>query len=266
MTNPSFIAVDRNFDDLAERFEKNISTGGKGELRRRIIRADIERVLGNRLRCQNPPLRVLDLGGGLGILAIELAQAGHHVVYNDISEKMTGRAQALAQEAGVEAQISWHTGPYQQFVDIDDAPFDLVLCHAVSDWLAEPEALFPALSNLLVSGGWLSLCFYNPAGMVYRNLVRGNFRFLDKQQRFHPDAGSLTPPNPPAVEDVNRWLAEASLDRVCASGIRVFSDYVLEKRGGLAFPEQVAEREFTYATQEPYKWMGRYLHYMLQKS
>ena len=256
---------DRNFDDLAERFEKNISGGGKGELRRKIIRADLEGIFGDWLYHPAKPLRVLDLGGGLGFLAIELAKSGHDVVFNDISQKMTDRAKALASAAGVAQKITWHTGPYQQFPIGEEAPFDLVLCHAVSDWLAEPAALFPVLNQLLSPEGYLSLCFYNPAGMVYRNLIRGNFKFLDNRENFAPDSGSLTPPNPPATASIDEWLMDNDFERVAVSGIRVFSDYVVEKRGGLAHADQVQARELAYATQEPYKWMGRYLHYVCKK-
>ncbi|WP_416146210.1 methyltransferase, partial [Pseudomonas aeruginosa] len=70
-------------------------------------------------------------------------------------------------------------------------PYDLVLCHAVLEWLAEPHAILPVLHQLCAPGGWLSLAFYNRDALIYRNLLKGHFRKLRKE-RFAGEGQSLT--------------------------------------------------------------------------
>lgn len=62
---------DRNFDDIAEKFSRNIYGTTKGQLRQAILWQDLDRVLeeiGGR------KLRVLDAGGGEGQTAIKMAE------------------------------------------------------------------------------------------------------------------------------------------------------------------------------------------------
>lgn len=260
---------DRNFDDLAGRFSKKIYGGLKGEIRLAVLSADLTPVVARLMESRAQPLRILDVGGGLGQLSIRFAQQGHHVTVNDISPVMLDHARANAREAGVDEAINWHCGPYQDLAPLLESqalqPFDLVMCHAVLEWLQEPELLVPALAPLVRPEGYLSLCFYNPASIIYRNLIRGNFNWVQQSESYTADNGSLTPNNPCSIEQVRGWLAQSDFRIHKESGLRVFSDYVVEKRGGNQVPGQVLAMELEYSGQEPYKWMGRYLHVLARK-
>lgn len=60
---------DRNFDDIAEKFSRNIYGTTKGQLRQAILWQDLDRVLAE----MGPQkLRVLDAGGGEGQTAIKI--------------------------------------------------------------------------------------------------------------------------------------------------------------------------------------------------
>ena len=83
---------DRNFDDISEHFAKKVYGGLKGEIRLAVLRRDIF----DWVQAQNRPLRVLDVGAGLAQLSIELAQAGHDVTVNDISQNMLELAKQQA--------------------------------------------------------------------------------------------------------------------------------------------------------------------------
>ena len=62
---------DRNFDDIAEKFSRNIYGTTKGQLRQAILWQDLDRVLAE----MGPQkLRVLDAGGGEGQTAIKMAE------------------------------------------------------------------------------------------------------------------------------------------------------------------------------------------------
>lgn len=251
---------DRNFDDIAEHFARKIYGGLKGEIRLAVLDADLAPVIAQLVAIHNRPLRVLDVGGGLGQLAIRYAHQGHQVTVNDLSSVMLDQARKRAQEAGVEHVMSWHCGPYQALPALELEPFDLVMCHALLEWLQEPALLVPGLTPLVRADGYLSLCFYNPVSIIYRNLIRGNFNWVQQASGYVADSGSLTPSNPCSIEQVRGWLVQSGFNIVSESGLRVFSDYVTEKRGGNQVPGQVLAMELAYATQEPYKWMGRYLH------
>ena len=258
---------DRNFDDLAERFEEKIHDGFKGTLRRKIIWRDLLEQVSAIKTEQN--LRILDIGGGIGHFSIELAKLGHNVTYNDLSVNMMGKARQRAFKEGVADQINWSNTPYQQIATQTSGKFDLILCHAVIEWLQEPEVLIPSLKKHLQPTGALSLCYYNPAGFIYRNLICGNFKYLDSiyggkttdnTELLPSDSGSLTPQNPCSRETIEEWLTLANFTIKSLSGIRVFSDYVLQKRGGNLSKEDTLKTEMLYSSIEPYKYLGRYLH------
>jgi len=251
---------DRNFDDLAERFQRKVYGGLKGDIRLAVLWRDLEQHLPDE---GERSLRVLDVGAGLGQLAVRLAKLGHEVVVNDLSGEMLAIAKAKAEKEGVLEQIEWHHCPLQMLPEEVQGQFDLILCHAVIEWLAEPELLLRQLKNFLTDKGTLSFTYYNRHSLEYRNLIRGNFNLL-KQEKFVPDPGSLTPGNPVYPEQVKKWVGEEGMYVKTQSGIRVFHDYVTTQRGGNGVPEDVIEMELKYSRQEPFLWLGRYIHLMLE--
>jgi S-adenosylmethionine-dependent methyltransferase len=136
---------DRNFDDISAHFEKKIYGGLKGEIRLAVLRHDIFDWVKSWQQIHNRPLRVLDVGAGLAQISIELAKDGHDVTINDISANMLEIAK---QNAGEAAQtITWHTCPYQQLDDKLTGKYDLILCHAVLEWLVEPKLIMDLTSQ-----------------------------------------------------------------------------------------------------------------------
>ena len=239
----------------------------KGEIRLAVLRHDIFGWVKSWQQTHNRPLRVLDVGAGLAQISIELAKDGHDVTINDISANMLEIAK---QNAGEAAQnITWHTCPYQQLDDKLTGKYDLILCHAVLEWLAEPKLIMDFFDRWLVDDraekGVLSLCFYNPASFVYRNLVMGNFNLLHNKD-FKADNGSLTPNHPVAKDEVIAWINDHHYQILHTSGLRVFHDYSPLKRGGHTNPQAVIEMEVAYSGQDPYKWLGRYLHFLVSKA
>lgn len=268
---------DRNFDDLADRFEKRVHHSAKGNLRRSIIWRDIEKqftqgTLAGHCKEQKK-LDIIDIGAGLGYFAIKLADLGHCVTYNDLSVAMMQKAQEFAAKKNIDNRITWSNQPYQQLLEKCSQPVDVILCHALLEWLEQPSHAISLIKKALKPKGLLSLCFYNPAGLIYRNLICGNFRYLetiqtnsnpesteDKLLSITADDNSLTPTNPSSIEQVKQWLADSGFTIEQFTGIRVFSDYVLEKRGGHQSPDAIMAMEMRYSQLEPYKRIGRYIH------
>lgn len=244
---------DRNFDDIAEHFAHKVYGGLKGEIRLAVLEQDLAMLY------QHKPLRVLDIGAGLGQISLAFAKWGHDCTLTDISSVMLDKAKAAALDQNLHANFVH--APYQDLPSLLDGQFDVILCHAVLEWVADPSHLFAVINKLLKPDGYLSLCFYNPASAVYRNLVLGNFNHLKNPKP--ADTGSLTPNTPVAYDTVKEYLSTYQI--LTESGIRVFFDYASQKRGGLANPEAVIEMELAYSKQLPYRLMGRYLHILAKR-
>lgn len=277
VTQPEEIRTDRNFDAIADHFEKKVYGGLKGEIRLAVLRRDIFEYSAQMSKILGRPLRILDVGAGLAQIAIELATQGHTVVINDISANMLEKAKASAAQINTNLDITWYVCPYQDLANkltrgneqknIDnavksEAKFDLIMSHALLEWLAEPASVMDFFDQQLADNGALSLCFYNPASFDYRNLIMGNFNLLDNTEYKADNKKSLTPNYPVAKEEVESWLTAHHYQTVLTSGLRVFHDYAPLKRGGHNDPDAVIRMELRYSQLEPYKWLGRYLHIM----
>lgn len=258
------IRTDRSFDAIADHFEKKVYGGLKGDIRLAVLRRDIFEYSAQMSKSLGRPLRILDVGAGLAQIAIELAAQGHTLVINDISANMLEKAKASAAQIDENLDITWFVCPYQELPEKlgkeKHEKFDLIMCHALLEWLAEPAAVMDFFDQQLTDKGALSLCFYNPASFDYRNLIMGNFNLLDNTEYKADNKKSLTPNHPVAKEEVERWLAAHHYQTVRTSGLRVFHDYAPLKRGGHNDPDAVIRMELRYSQLEPYKWLGRYLH------
>lgn len=120
---------DRNFNDIADHFAKKVYGGLKGQIRLTVLERDLSEHLPDR------PLRVLDVGAGLAQISLNLATR-HDVTISDISDEMLQKAQATACELNVSPRFI--VAPYQELTHLlKGQKFDLILCHAVLEWLGE---------------------------------------------------------------------------------------------------------------------------------
>ncbi|GLZ85428.1 tRNA 5-carboxymethoxyuridine methyltransferase [Metapseudomonas resinovorans] len=243
---------DRHFDELATRFAEKIYGGAKGAIRLAVLQADLAEVLPDR------PLRVLDVGAGLGHMALWLAERGHQVTLAEPAEPMLEGARQRFAEAGQAA--TFIQAPWQELLGQLTEPYDLVLCHAVLEWLADPHAILPVLHQLTAKDGMLSLAFYNKDALIYRNLLKGHFRKLRKH-KFAGEGQSLTPQQPLDPRDLatqleGHWKVENQ------SGVRVFHDYMPQEFQAKAELVDLLEMELAYRRHPSYSGLGRYLHWI----
>ncbi|WOZ75961.1 MULTISPECIES: tRNA uridine 5-oxyacetic acid(34) methyltransferase CmoM [Kosakonia] len=247
---------DRNFDDIAEKFSRNIYGTTKGQLRQAILWQDLDALL---TRMGNEPLRVLDAGGGEGQTAIRMAQLGHHVTLCDVSKEMIARAQAAAEEKGVSGNMHFIQCAVQDVAQHLESPVDLILFHAVLEWVAEPVPVLQILWSVLRPGGALSLMFYNADGLLMHNMVAGNFDYV-KVGMPKRKKRTLSPDFPRAPADVYGWLEQIGWQVTGKTGVRVFHDYLREKHQQHDCFDALLELETRYCRQEPYISLGRYIH------
>ena len=247
---------DRNFDDIAEKFSRNIYGTTKGQLRQAILWQDLDRVLAE---MGDRTLRVLDVGGGEGQTAIRVAERGHHVTLCDVSQEMIARATAAAEEKGVSGNMHFVQCPAQDIARHLESPVDLILFHAVLEWVAEPVDVLRTLWSVLKPAGTLSLMFYNANGLLMHNMVAGNFDYVlagmpKKKKR------TLSPDYPRHPDEVYSWLNAIGWQITGKTGVRVFHDYLREKHQQRDCFDSLLELETQYCRQEPYISLGRYIH------
>lgn len=248
---------DIHFDHLAERFERKIYGSEKGDLRLQLLWDDLLTAVPGLQ--QGASLAVLDAGGGLGQVSQRLAAIGHRVVLAEPAAPMLERAQALFAEAGINReQVRFVRASIQQLPDaLGEQQFDLVICHAVLEWLAEPLDTLGQLLRWMRPGSYLSLAFFNRESIVWKNLLKGN---VDRARAAHlpGEAGGLTPLNPQSAPEVLAWLQSRQLEVLQVTGIRCLNDYLFPGVKIEAGTLLSLEREL--GRQEPYKWLGRYIH------
>jgi S-adenosylmethionine-dependent methyltransferase len=243
---------DRHFDELATRFAEKIYGGAKGAIRLAVLQADLAEALPER------PLRILDIGAGLGHMSLWLAERGHQLTVTEPAEPMLQGARERFAAAGRTA--TFIQAPWQDLLGQLTERYDVVVCHAVLEWLAEPHAILPVLHQLTAPGGWLSLAFYNKDALIYRNLLKGHFRKLRKQE-FAGEKQSLTPQMPLDPRELATQLA--ALWRVeSQSGVRVFHDYMPRDFQLKAELVDLLEMELAHRRHPSFMGLGRYLHWI----
>lgn len=253
---------DRNFDDLAPRFQRQIYDSMKGRLRLAVLRRDFAEAV------PAVPQRVLDIGAGQGYWAEEMLAAGHSVLLTDLSQRMLESARQRIEQGALhdvaKQRARWLQCGVQGLTDQVHETFDLVVCHAVMEWLEQPFQLLHWIEPLLAPRALFSLIFYNRDGLIFKNLLRANYPKVENRD-FRGSRGGLTPLNPLAINEVRAWLEAADFELICHSGIRVFHDYVLDKKNYLKDPDSVERLELAYSRVPPFRDLGRYQHFLLRK-
>ncbi len=257
---------DRNFDDLAHRFSSNVYQTLKGQIRLAVLERDLQQFCPE---LETPGMAVLDAGCGRAPFAKQLLSAGHSVDLVDVSVEMLKLALSDLTDSSLEdGNVRWFHGSalqyQQQYQQQDQQHYDLILCHAVLEWVEDPQTLLRGLYAMLKPGGKLSLLFYNVDGLVFKNLLRTNFKKV-QQGNHRGSRRSLTPRYPRKIAEVNQWCQTLSLHRLCHSGIRVFHDYIFNEPDRTRQPEELKALELELSVQSPYRELGRYQHMIWQK-
>jgi S-adenosylmethionine-dependent methyltransferase len=254
------MAKDKNFDVHKERFKRNIYDTPKGLIRLNILTRDLEAHIPD---IHHTTLNILDAGCGMGQLSLQLAKRGHLLTLCDMSTEMIQQASELFLNEGNTA--SFHHKSIQEFCTQSPDQYDIVLSHAVLEWVENPVHLIEALSSKVKPGGYLSLMFYNVNAAIMFNLLKGNFRKVIKDD-FSGHPGGLTPTNPIDPDDVDKWLIEAGFHVKARTGVRVLYDYLSRDLRQNRSLEDIMELEYQFSTKSPFNMLGRYLHYVCTKS
>ena len=256
--------TDRYFDQLGSHFARKIYSSPKGAIRLAVLTRDLREWLPE-VVTNGQPLRVLDVGAGLGHMSEWLLQQGHSLTVSDPSAEMLDAARSRLDELSLAPgqTLDYLQLPLQQ-LSVQSGQHDLIICHAVLEWLADPAAALGHLRSLVRPGGAVSLAFYNRDALIYKNLIKGQFRKLQRNQLAGEGKRSLTPQQPLDPREVNQWIARAGFDCMQQTGVRVFHDYMPEPFKSEADEQQVIEQELLYSRHPAYRHLGRYLHCWLR--
>jgi len=255
---------DRNFDDIAHKFAKNIYGSDKGEIRQLIVWEDFEQIL-QTFSTNHFPLSILDAGGGVGQLSQKLASRGHHVTLCDMSSEMLKLAEVEIEKKSLAEQFECVHRSIQDLSIDHFGEKDFIIFHAVMEWLSDPEAVLKKLLTFVRKGGVISVMFYNLNGLILKNAICGNIPHIingmpyKKRFKLQPKKG-LEP------KVVYQWIEDNGFIIEGRSGIRSFSDYIGNcKNMGEYSHEDLFMLERKYCRQEPFLSLGRYIHVWARK-
>jgi len=207
--------------------------------------------------------RVLDLGGGTGSMSMRLAKMEFRVVLLDSSEEMLEIARKEAEASGIAARISFRRANASRLNELFEAEsFDLVLCHNLLEYLADPATVVANIARLLRKEGVTSLLVRNRAGEVLKAAIKSRDGALAKANLFAETVVDSLFGKPVRIfdlEDMPDMLAQARMEVIGQYGVRVFSDYrdPTDLTGEDAY-RQILELELILGAQPALAGIARY--------
>jgi SAM-dependent methyltransferase len=179
------------------------------------------------------PLRVLDLGGGTGELAVPLAGLGPgitgEVTVVDPSPDALAALERRAAEAGAAERVVGIQGDADTLAAVlPGRDYDLVCCHGVLEVVDDPAATLRAIAGALAAGGHLSLLVAGRLAAVVARTLAGEFEQAHALLTSGDGRWGAGDPLPRRfdVPQLEQLAEAAGLQVLHWHGIRVLSDLV----------------------------------------
>ena len=249
---------DRNFDDLAERFSRTIYATPRGQLRLMALEQDF-----SDCKVDIADKQILDIGGGQGQFSLSLARQGGDINLCDISDEMLRLAEDLFDAESL--PLTARSGRLQDVDSIFPGQFDIVLNHAVLEWLEHPFEALPVLASKVKAGGWLSLMFYNLHGHQWRQIMNGRTHAPDSANPRLRKEGNA-PQHPLNPDDIESAITDLGFELIRWRGIRCVHDHMHQKIRERIGQDAVNRSDLETGLQEPHRRLGRYVHFLLRKA
>lgn len=248
-----------DFSGISQKFSKSIYDTTKGQLRMAVLKRDLAPLLAGQ------PCLLLDVGAGLGQVNQWFQEKGFSVVHSDLSTEMVEEAERRHKAAGMGERCEYIQAGLTDLVSQSPSiQYDIILCHAVLEWLPDTELAIKQLARLLKPGGKLSLMFYNHHAQLFANAIYGNFDYIERGLKVKKTV-RLSPQNPAIPEQVDSWLRNEGLEVQQKTGVRCFHDYLRNIEHQHRFDELLA-LEMKYNQMSPYRELGRYQHWLIEKT
>lgn len=203
-------------------------------------------------------MRVLDFGSGFGLVANHLAKDNQVLAVEPNQEMVALRSQ---------------DHPYQQFVGsldqlavLEDASFEVILCHNVLEYVEDRKLILEEFTRLLKPGGLLSIVKHNEVGRVLQTVVFEN----NPQKALDLLAGQDLETHSMGLAqayDLATAVEDLDLEVKDYQGIRVF--YALQDnrfKSEEGWRESMLKMELAVCQESPYRDMAFFQHYSLKRS
>jgi S-adenosylmethionine-dependent methyltransferase len=217
-------------------------------------------------------LNILDVGSGLGEVALRFAAMGHKVTMLEPQACLLQTAEERARE-----QLPEHTGLMrflnERIEDLEeciDEEFDLIICHETIEYVDDPLRAFNVITRVLRPRGMLSLVFMNRYGLISRKVIvdenvgeaMETFEVDGFETSLHHGRGRLY-----SDMEITALLEPLGYDIEGKYGLLVFSEFIdcslFEE--GECFKGMLALEE--RAGQEPHlKGIGKFVQLICSKS
>lgn len=247
--------MQRAFDQKTQAWSQyNQSVGGK--LRHAVILHHL------RAHMSRAPSDILDVGGGTGELATDLAEAGHAVTLLDFSPAMVEQARRRC--AGLNVTLVCADASQLPLL-FKAGSFDLALCHSVLEFLDDPPTLVGQLARVVRAGGLLSLVVGNRyhlplrAALLERDFCQAWLGLDDEipatdlfglpRRTFYP-------------EDVRRMIQACDMRLVGEYGVRVFADLLGDAP---ELTKELLALELAASPRKPYCHLARFIQFIATK-
>ena len=202
--------------------------------------------------------RVLDFGSGFGLVANHLAKENQVLAVEPNQEMVALRSQ---------------DHPYQQFVGsldqlavLEDASFEVILCHNVLEYVEDRKLVLEEFTRLLKPGGLLSIVKHNEVGRVLQTVVFEN----NPQKALDLLAGQDLETHSMGLAqayDLATAVEDLDLEVKDYQGIRVF--YALQDnrfKSEEGWRESMLKMELAVCQESPYRDIAFFQHYSLKRS
>ncbi len=247
-----------SFDGKNDTFQKNIYLTSKGQLRREILKEDLDEILTGFAK---QSLNILDLGCGDGFFAAYLADLGHHLTICDVSKEALD--QARSRLAQTDAKI-YQANLLDLPSGVTSEHYDLIICHAVLEWISDPLLCLQSIGALMDPHTLLSLCYYNRDALLFHSLLMGNFAYVDANLKSRHKQ-KMTPTHPVSPRLLDEIFATEGFEIRKERGIRCFHDYMRDVSMQQTHFVDIARLEKQYSQDPRFVRLGRYIHVVLQK-
>jgi SAM-dependent methyltransferase len=208
--------------------------------------------------------RVLDVGGGTGVLAVPLAAAGCAVTVVEPSPNALATLYRRAEEAGVSDRITAVQGDSDALASlVAPGAAEVVLAHGLLEVVEDPKNTVAAMVEAVAPGGAVSVVVANRYAAILHRALAG--RLGDVRDLLDDPAGHL--PGDSLLrrfdtEGLRGLLVDAGLSVELVQGAGALADvvpgHVLELNPGAA--DALAELELRVATIGPLRDIATRLH------
>lgn len=203
---------------------RGVETG----LRTAAVWATVSELAGERRQELDRPLRVLDLGGGTGGLAVPLAREGHEVIVVDPSPDALAALRRRVAEAGVEDNLRSTQGDADDLRSILKARVDLVFLHGTLEVVDDPKTTLRKVAEVVVPGGHLSVVTAQRVAAVIARALAGQFGQARAALQDPTGRYGTNDPLPRRFDKstVEALIAGAGFTVEYSHGVRLLSDLV----------------------------------------